>query len=120
METKFCPKCESDKSINDFYSKTKTQLQPYCKTCFNKYCSERWINKKIESIIYLGSKCNDCTVSYPTFPYVVFDFHHLNPKEKDFNWDKLKLQSAETIFEELNKCVLLCANCHRLRHHLYP
>lgn len=120
MKTKYCPKCDSDKLVSEFYHKTKTQLHPYCKQCFNNYCSERWIKKKINAIIYLGSKCNDCNISYPEYPYVVFDFHHINPNEKDFNWDKLKLQTQTTIFKELDKCLLLCSNCHRIKHHVPP
>lgn len=50
--------------------------------------------------------------------YVIFDFHHLNPSEKDVDWSKLRLKSDESIKNELNKCVLLCSNCHRKRHHL--
>lgn len=120
MKTKFCPKCETDKPLSEFYKKTKNHYQTYCKPCFNEYCSERWINKKIESIKYLGSKCNHCPISFPIYPYVVFDFHHLDPSIKQFNWDKMKLQTQETIFKELDKCILLCANCHRVIHHVPP
>ena len=75
------------------------------------------------AIKYKGSKCNDCEIYFPDYPYVIFDFHHLNPKEKDFDWSKLKLRSESNIKLELDKCVLLCSNCHRIRHHnsfLYP
>ena len=46
------------------------------------------------------------------------DFHHKDPKEKDFNIgdflrDKPFNKSAE---KELDKCMLLCANCHREEH----
>lgn len=117
MKTKYCPKCDQNKKLSDFYKKNKKYYHPYCKGCFNKYCSIRWIQKKIEAIKYLGSKCNDCTITYPEYPYVVFDFHHLDPEIKSFNWDKLKLQSQDTIFKELDKCILLCSNCHRIKHH---
>ena len=120
MKTKFCPKCNSHKPLSQFYKKTKTTYNTYCKKCFNNYCSERWILRKIEAIKYLGSKCNNCTVSFPSYPYVVFDFHHLDPKIKQFDWNKMKLQSQDTIFKELNKCILLCANCHRIKHHVHP
>ena len=43
-------------------------------------------------------------------------FHHKNPKEKDFiignvgnkSWDRIKI--------EMKKCILLCANCHMIEH----
>jgi hypothetical protein len=65
---------------------------------------------------YKGGKCADC--GYSDLQYLdVFDFHHLDPKDKDFDlggcskrfsWDKIQ--------PELDKCVMLCARCHRIRH----
>jgi hypothetical protein len=46
----------------------------------------------------------------------LFDFDHREPAEKAFNWNKLRLRRWETIKAELDKCDLLCAYCHRLRH----
>ena len=45
-----------------------------------------------------------------------FDFHHTDPTTKDYDWNRLRLKSWEAIIGELAKCVLLCANCHRIRH----
>lgn len=49
----------------------------------------------------------------------IFDFHHINPEEKDFNitsylrhYNKI----PERIYREVEKCILLCSNCHRLEH----
>jgi predicted HNH restriction endonuclease len=49
--------------------------------------------------------------------YCVFDFHHTDPQEKEYMWTKLRLFSDSRIQEELAKCILLCANCHRMAHH---
>ena len=117
METKTCSTCNEEKLITEFYS-TKKRTQTLCKKCFNSYCVERWIKKKIDAINYKGNKCVDCSLSYPEQPYVIFDFHHLNPLEKDVDWSKLRLKSDESIKKELDKCVILCSNCHRIRHHL--
>lgn len=60
---------------------------------------------------YLGGMCQDCAgVFHPN----VYNFHHL--RDKGFVWNRLRLRTWKQIVEELNKCVLLCANCHRLRH----
>jgi hypothetical protein len=64
----------------------------------------------------MGSSCVDCGISYPNTHYSVFDFHHLDPSEKDVDWSKLRLRSWDKIVKELSKCVLLCSNCHRIRH----
>lgn len=118
MNSKICPTCQEEKDISEFYQKKdRKNGSSSCKSCFNRYCVERSIQKKIDAIIYKGSKCNDCGNSYPEYPYVIFDFHHKNPTEKDFDWSKLRLKSKNTIIKELDKCDLLCSNCHRIRHH---
>ena len=118
MNTKICPTCQEEKDIKDFYQKKdRKKGASSCKICFNKYCTERSIQKKIDAIIYKGSKCNDCDISYPKYPYVIFDFHHTNPTNKDFDWSKMRLISKERMLSELDKCDLFCSSCHRIRHH---
>ena len=58
--------------------------------------------------------CEDCGIQYPTF---VMDFHHVNPEEKSFSISGSVNRSLESINNEISKCVLLCANCHRIREH---
>ena len=59
--------------------------------------------------------CKDCGVSYPAF---VMDFHHLDKSSKLFCIGlALSKVGRERILEEIKKCVLLCANCHRIREH---
>ena len=117
---KVCSICLVTKNLNEFYSRSSQSNKPYdrCKQCFNNYCTDRWVTKKINSIIYKGSKCLDCGLSYPEEPYVIFDFHHRDPSEKDVDWSKLRLKSYDNIKIELDKCDLLCSNCHRKRHHI--
>lgn len=115
MKKKICNTCKIDKPISEYYDKSNKSCK--CKECFNNYCIERWIKIKIKAIEYKGSHCMDCTNSHPEQPYVIFDFHHLDPKKKEVGWDKLRLRSWVKITKELDKCVLLCSNCHRIRHH---
>lgn len=68
---------------------------------------------KQKAIEYLGNICKDCG---GTFHPAVFDFHHLNPEEKDFSISAKLGRRWETTKLELDKCILLCANCHRIRH----
>jgi NAD-dependent dihydropyrimidine dehydrogenase PreA subunit len=65
------------------------------------------------AIQYLGGKCSRCLNSYPR---IVYDFHHKNPETKDFILSEHWGDSREKIWAELDKCILLCANCHRLEH----
>lgn len=118
METKTCTTCNEEKFITEFYQQKDRKIgSSSCKKCFNDYCVQRWVQKKKEAIEYKGGKCEDCPASYPSEPYVIFDFHHLDPEEKDVDWGKLRLKSWDKIKLELDKCVLLCSNCHRKRHH---
>ncbi len=70
--------------------------------------------RKLWAIEYLGGCCQRClSVFHPA----VFEFHHRNPLEKDKDPSKMLLLKLETLRAELDKCDLLCANCHRLIHH---
>lgn len=44
-------------------------------------------------------------------------YHHENPDEKKFSVSNPSGHSLEEIKEELEKCVLLCANCHMVEHY---
>lgn len=63
----------------------------------------------------LGGKCLKCGLDKP----YLLDFHHRNPEEKEGDLvDFSKGYDLTKFFEELNKCDLLCANCHREFHYL--
>lgn len=113
---KICGKCKQNKNDGDFYVKTKTTLSSYCKSCFNTYCIERWEQRKIFFVKEMGNCCECCGLAYDNSNLSLFEFHHIDPKEKKFVWTKLRLKSESKIREELEKCQLLCANCHRLKH----
>jgi len=59
-------------------------------------------------------KCQDCSESDP----VCLDFHHKNPSEKEYPVTEMPRRgfSKEKILTEINKCSVLCANCHRKHH----
>jgi len=59
----------------------------------------------------------DCHIKCSEHNYPIFEFHHTNKSEKDYDWNKLRLRSWGDIVKELDKCDLLCSNCHRMRHH---
>ena len=44
-------------------------------------------------------------------------FHHLDPSVKDFQLSNARTKIlTESVKQELDKCVLLCLNCHAIRH----
>jgi hypothetical protein len=64
--------------------------------------------------------CVDCGVSYP---YFVMDHDHRNPAEKSFSLSWAHVGRAaitiDMIKAELDKCDVVCSNCHRIRTHTY-
>lgn len=57
--------------------------------------------------------CMDCG---RRFPSAAMDFHHRDPKQKSGNMNAIRKYSVDRVREELAKCDLLCACCHRIRH----
>jgi len=67
-----------------------------------------------KAIAYKGGQCQIC--GYDRCPEAL-EFHHLDSSYKDFGISsKGYTRSWGKICEELDKCVLLCANCHREVH----
>ncbi len=62
-----------------------------------------------------NNTCLDCNHKYKP---IQMDFHHRDPATKRNTVTLLvnDAYSMETIWEEIAKCDLICANCHRLRH----
>ena len=82
--------------------------------------TKRRQKSKLALIKYKGDKCEHCKVSFPC--HGVYEFHHTDPNEKDFSIsDALDrnigvLSNHKKILKELDKCLMLCANCHRIEH----
>ena len=69
---------------------------------------------KMMAIQYKGGKCAIC--GYSRCPDVL-EFHHLNPQAKEFGMGVGGLtRSWARVKAEADKCVMLCANCHREVH----
>ena len=84
-----------------------------CAICVDKDSIQEWINKKLKAIAYLGGSCQQC--GYNKY-YGSMAFHHRDPTQKDVMWGKLKLRPWHKIVKELDKCDLLCHNCHSETH----
>lgn len=112
---KKCPKCNEIKSSDCFYfRRQKTELATYCKTCSNSKTLQRQIKFKIKCIEYKGGKCIICNYDKCIG---ALEFHHIDSSKKDFGIGDRKLSSFnEEIKNELDKCILLCSNCHREVH----
>ena len=129
---KQCNKCNENKSLSEF-NKNKTKpdgYQYYCRECEKVYkkknylhTKERYLernseirerNKAFLKEIKSELKCSMCGEDHPA----TLDFHHRDPQEKDQMVSKAIFRgwSIERIKKEIDKCDVLCSNCHRKLH----
>jgi len=92
-----------------------------CKNCKPKKIKKSkivisWIKRRKEILVeYKGGKCEICGYNKCL---AALDFHHKNPKEKEFNISKKGTNGIENSKKEVDKCLLVCSNCHREIHFL--
>ena len=65
--------------------------------------------RKNDAVLYKGGKCIRCGYNKSN---AALDFHHVDRTQKDKNWVSLKRKPLEQLKNELDKCELLCKNCH--------
>lgn len=128
---KICGMCDQEKEFLNFNRKG-AGYQSRCVDCqkksYKKYydqspnekarLKERRIKIRKQNRIKIkkikeDSPCTDCGNYYP---YYVMDFDH--QKDKKYQIANMTAQSWELIEKEINKCELVCANCHRIRTHI--
>ncbi len=108
----WCYGCNNYKKEKDF-SPYSLKNHGKCKDCGGKHDIERARIFKKRAIEHLGGKCVECGF---VGHYASFEFHHENPEEKEMNWNKMRKKSWINLLPELNKCILLCSNCHGVVH----
>ena len=70
--------------------------------------------KKEWSIFKSTLKCTNCGFDHQA----ALDFHHKNPGEKEYNVNRLVSDGRfKKAYAEIKKCIVLCANCHRILHY---
>ena len=116
-ETKKCSKCGLEKPLTEYHKngfdrQGKQKYRGYCKTCANKREMERYWEKR-DFIDAQRTKCAKCG---DTRTYLL-DFHHKDPSQKEFTIGVMKKGAKDKIQKEIDKCVCLCANCHREFHY---
>lgn len=75
--------------------------------------SSRQRNKQVIREIKESSPCSDCKEFYP---YYIMQFDHIEPNNKIGGVNRLLTTSSiGTVLNEVDKCELVCANCHAKR-----
>lgn len=113
-ETKLCRRCGNVRPALEFYQrKNRSGITPYCKKCTCQQTIDRQRQLKQRAIDYKGGRCQSCGYDRCI---AAFEFHHIEPDKKDFSITWARKKSFEKIIQELNKCLLVCSNCHREIH----
>lgn len=113
---KRCTQCLTDKPLAEYYAKGKKgsgKLQSECKTCFKARMMKRFEEKSRFVVGLKGGCCLLCGYDKCT---AALEFHHVDPSQKEFQINKRWSMTNEAIKKEIDKCVLLCSNCHREVH----
>ena len=135
---KTCPRCQVTRPLAAFSRNVRRAdgVQSYCIECRREYLRKHYARNAgkyrtlaavrnesrraaIRRIIRKAKHqpCWDCGVSYPAY---VMDFDHRDSSQKRFNIGRDALSgrcSEEALRAEIEKCEVVCANCHRMRTH---
>jgi hypothetical protein len=110
LECKICGETNSDL----FYHHKDGRVRYRCKKCDNKETIKRFRSYKKSAVEYKGGKCSRCGYNKCLGS---LDFHHSDPNQKDPDWKKMRNWSLDKIKAELDKCELVCRNCHGEIHY---
>ena len=132
--TKRCPRCGTTKPLADFARQTLTNSRPgsYCRLCQREYSHEHYLrNTRKHNLRRLANQrryrlrnkelmdsrlAKECCVDCGESNRVVLEFDHVRGKKigdistmvgRAFTWKKIE--------DEMAKCEVRCANCHRRR-----
>lgn len=128
---KTCNQCKQEKELSDFNKnkEKKDGLALICKECNKKNLKSHYYRnkeyyfkknkKKINEIRTLlkeaKDKCSKCGEDHPA----CLDFHHIDRSTKLHNLSTIHAysKSVANVKIEMNKCIILCSNCHRKLHY---
>ena len=116
--TKICSKCKIEKPLSDYHKNGfdrsgNQKFRGYCKECAKQIEAARYKAKQS----FVNSQKKVCEKCGEDREYVL-DYHHRNPLEKEFTIGSTSTRTQESLQKEIDKCVVLCANCHRAFHYL--
>ena len=113
-DNQYCCSCNVKLTDENAYNrKIRNIYSSYCKDCHCKNTLNRRRNFKQNCVDYKGGSCQKCGYNKDL---TALEFHHLNPEEKEMLLSKMMNKPWELTKKELDKCVVLCSNCHREEH----
>lgn len=129
LSQKVCCKCRVLKPIEEFNFRNRSAgvRHRYCRDCGKIFTRshyqrnkrqyiDRSVRAKLKRREYLrqvkSRPCADCGVQYP---YYVMDFDHREGEVKIFEMNQVVYVPMGALKKEMEKCDIVCANCHRER-----
>jgi len=107
---KICGETSKKKMANKGNGRTSFSI---CKSCHSSENTKRGQRRKKALVKHKGGSCVVCGYSKCV---AALEFHHKDPNDKDPKFKALRYWSLERAIEEVDKCHLLCSNCHREAH----
>lgn len=107
-----CLTCNDVKPEEQFYKRGKKYMS-HCKDCHKNIYTIKRQQVKQQAVNYLGGFCSKCGYNKCLS---ALEFHHIDSTTKDKDYTNLKNSFSDKLKSELDKCVLLCSNCHREHH----
>lgn len=89
------------------------KFYPNCKKCSAVILKEKRKKQKQKFVEYKGKCCANCGYDKNA---KALELHHLDPTVKQYNPSNLSNVSLDKAKKEIDKCILLCSNCHREEH----
>jgi len=99
-----CTSCSRDYVYSS--KKKKGHTRTKCNSCMT---NNRRFSLKEKCISLKGGQCKRCGYKKCKKALV---FHHIDPSKKEFGIGGMHSRSWESIKKELDKCIMLCSNCH--------
>jgi len=114
--SKICTKCKIFKPLNsENFPTSRKSFSSWCRVCTNKDGNRKRIGMKNQAIIERGGACQKCGYSKCI---AALEFHHLDSQAKSMRRTGMKNLREEEFRAEIEKCILICSNCHREIHWL--
>lgn len=128
---KLCSGCQVIKPVEEFNFKYRSKVirHSYCRECGKQLTRSHYKRNK-RSYLDRNARayqrhralirqakscpCTDCGIRYP---YYVMDFDHRDGEEKLFELNSVARKTIPGILKEIQKCDVVCSNCHRERTH---
>ena len=134
LKIKECPKCKKVKSFDEYCQdkSTKYNVASWCKEC-NSKSNKKYRRAKLTQYRQVANKrvkrkrdvvekykiekgCAKC--GYKKLG-VVLEFHHIDKNTKEKSIGNMIIGKLHKTIEEIDKCIVLCSNCHQEFHYYW-